>query len=72
MIGDGSIFCDLDNSIKSQVRLGSEALVEAKRKDTRFIQNVLYSTWARLLKMVTPSTLKVTYALSMKKIIKVW
>ncbi|TXG63370.1 hypothetical protein EZV62_010364 [Acer yangbiense] len=50
MTGDASIFCDIDASNKSQVRLGNGALVEVKGKGTiavetnkgrRFIKNVL-------------------------------
>ncbi|TXG68356.1 hypothetical protein EZV62_003291 [Acer yangbiense] len=48
--GDASIFCNIDASNKSQVRLGNGALVEVKGKGTiavetkkgrRFIKNVL-------------------------------
>lgn len=51
MTKDGSIFCDINASVKSQVRLGNIELVEAKgkgiitiktKKGTRFIQNVLF------------------------------
>ncbi|TXG63524.1 hypothetical protein EZV62_010518 [Acer yangbiense] len=50
MTGDASIFCDIDASNKSQVRLGNGALVEVKgngtiaietKKGRRFIKNVL-------------------------------
>lgn len=50
MTGDASIFCEIDTSNKSQVRLGDGNLVEAKgrgtisintKKGTKYIQNVL-------------------------------